>query len=79
MNDGHFSFFYKFCQSAFSLQSTGSEVDRHILSMMTESSIDFTSKFAKLANAVVNNDSAVTNDSNAVTERNSKPGDPADD
>ena len=35
-----------------SSQSTGSEVDRHILSMMTENSIDFTNKFAKLANAV---------------------------
>ena len=39
-------------------QSTGSEVDRHILSMMTESSVDFTNKFAKLANAVVNVDVA---------------------
>ena len=39
-----------------SSQSTGSEVDRHILSMMTESSVDFTSKFAKLANAVTNSD-----------------------
>ena len=35
------------------LQSTGSEVDRHILSMMTESSVDFTNKFARLADAVV--------------------------
>ena len=37
-----------------SVQSTGSEVDRQLLSMMSESSVDFTSKFAKLASAVVN-------------------------
>ena len=36
-----------------SVQSTGSEVDRQLLSMMSESSVDFTSKFAKLASAVV--------------------------
>ena len=36
-----------------SVQSNGSEVDRQLLSMMSESSVDFTSKFAKLASAVV--------------------------
>ena len=36
-----------------SVQSTGSEVDRQLLSMMGENSVDFTSKFAKLASAVV--------------------------
>ena len=36
-----------------SVQSNGSEVDRQLLSMMTESSVDFTSKFATLASAVV--------------------------
>lgn len=40
-----------------SVQSTGSEVDRQLLSMMTENSVDFTSKFAKLASAVVGNNS----------------------
>jgi len=43
-----------------SSQSTGSEVDRHILSMMTESSVDFTSKFARLANAVNSSGNAAT-------------------
>lgn len=38
-----------------SIQSVGSEVDRQILLMMTESSVDFTNKFAKLASHV-NND-----------------------
>ena len=36
-----------------SVQSNGSEVDRQLLSMMSENSVDFTSKFAKLASAVV--------------------------
>ena len=36
-----------------SVQSTGSEVDRQLISMMGENSVDFTSKFAKLASAVV--------------------------
>lgn len=43
-----------------SVQSTGSEVDRQLLSMMSESSVDFTSKFAKLASAVVGNPSEET-------------------
>ena len=38
-----------------SVQSNGSEVDRQLLSMMSENSVDFTSKFAKLASAVVGN------------------------
>ncbi|TRY67860.1 hypothetical protein TCAL_16930 [Tigriopus californicus] len=38
-----------------SIQSVGSEVDRQILLMMTENSVDFTNKFAKLASHV-NND-----------------------
>ena len=37
-----------------SQQSTGSEVDRQLISMMTENSVDFTSKFEKLASAVTN-------------------------
>lgn len=41
-----------------SVQSTGSEVDRQLLSMMSENSIDFTSKFAKLASAVVGHNSS---------------------
>ena len=36
-----------------SVQSNGAEVDRQLLSMMSENSVDFTSKFAKLASAVV--------------------------
>jgi hypothetical protein len=43
-----------------SQQSTGSEVDRQLLSMMTENSVDFTSKFAKLASAVTNDASTDT-------------------
>ena len=43
-----------------SQQSTGSEVDRQLLSMMTENSVDFTSKFEKLASAVTNDTSADT-------------------
>ena len=35
-----------------SQQSTGSEVDRQLLSMMNENSVDFTSKFERLATAV---------------------------
>ena len=42
-----------------SVQSNGSEVDRQLLSMMSESSVDFTSKFAKLASAVVGSDDVV--------------------
>ena len=38
-----------------SVQSNGSEVDRQLMSMMSENSVDFTSKFAKLASAVVGN------------------------
>ena len=41
-----------------SQQSTGSEVDRQLLSMMNENSVDFTSKFAKLASAVTSDTSA---------------------
>ena len=41
-----------------SQQSTGSEVDRQLLSMMTENSVDFTSKFEKLASAVTSDTSA---------------------
>ena len=36
-----------------SVQSTGSEVDRQLFLMGMENSVDFTSKFAKLASAVV--------------------------
>ena len=39
-----------------SSHSTGSEVDRNILSLMNESSVDFVSKFAKLASHVANED-----------------------
>ncbi len=35
-----------------SVQSNGSEVDRQLFNMMNESSLDFTSKFAKLAKEV---------------------------
>ena len=39
-----------------SVQSNGSEVDRQLICLMSESSVDFTSKFAKLASAVVGNE-----------------------
>jgi hypothetical protein len=45
-----------------SVQSTGSEVDRQLLSMMTETSVDFTFKFAKLASAVVGSGSDMQNE-----------------
>jgi hypothetical protein len=35
-----------------SMHSTGSEVDRHVTLMLTESSVDFTAKFEKLASAI---------------------------
>jgi len=36
-----------------STQSTGSEVDRQLLSMMNESSVDFSARFAELASHVL--------------------------
>jgi hypothetical protein len=39
-----------------SSHSTGSEVDRQLISMMTENSVDFTNKFAKLASHVNDGD-----------------------
>ena len=44
------------CPRTNSSHSTGSEVDRNILSLMNESSVDFVSKFAKLASHVANED-----------------------
>ncbi len=44
------------CVNEDSSHSTGSEVDRNIISMMTENSVDFTNKFAKLASHVNDGD-----------------------
>lgn len=44
------------CHHEDSMQSTGSEVDRQLSFMLTESSVDFTAKFAKLASALNSND-----------------------
>ena len=54
--------FHRNRQTCLSSHSTGSEVDRNILSLMNESSVDFVSKFAKLASHVADDNESESRD-----------------